>query len=463
MEITFHLPADFTLPLFYEREDPQQVALALRLGADAVEQLYKKTAAIIREETHEQTTKELEADFHAREEKREKEITKLEELIRRLREQNASLEAMMASMRDSMLEKVETLAEERVKAKEAVIDLLRSEFMKTQDALLNKVDRLTESAYKNTSNSSLKGKSGEVVVEELLKTYLDCEVYPMSSEAYSGDHHIVRGKGKYKYIVDAKNYGRMVSQAEVNKLHRDLRVNADAVGAVMIALNHGIVGHTIAGDIDLEFNEHGKPIVYIGNLQRRDEVHVLFATVRLLFEVIERNLEMRQQGGSQQNEVHEKLQSRSELVATLLRTHMKTAANAMNTFTLNKKKLEAIYNDQYASLVEMEGQIKTLLAVAIGNEEQTRLAMQDDEMPLPSSIFKRTNRTELTEKEVKFVVWMQKTFLFEDGKDLETSVFTEKAKAEGFGEKDMKAFREKLLNEEVWPKQGKKLRGLCLA
>ena len=195
MEITFHLPADFTLPLFYEREDPQQVALALRLGADAVEQLYKKTAAIIREETHEQTSKELEADFLARDEKREKEFTKLEDLVRRLREQNASLEAMVASMQDTMIEKAEGLAAGRIKDKEQQISMLNSVLMKKQDDLSNKVDRLVESAYKNTNNSSLKGKSGEVVVEELLKTYLDCEVYPMSSEAYSGDHHIVRGKG----------------------------------------------------------------------------------------------------------------------------------------------------------------------------------------------------------------------------------------------------------------------------
>lgn len=462
MEITFRLPSEFKLPDFYEREEPEQVALALRLGAEAVEQLYKKTAAAIREETHEQTTKELEAEFHEREEKREKEIQKLEESVRRLREQNSFLENMNSTMQTSMIEKAEALAATRLKDKEDQIASLNAMLRKSQDDLAMKMDRLGESVYKNTSNSSIKGKSGEFMVEEMLKLSLDCEVYKTSNEAYSGDHHIIRGKGKYKYIVDAKNYSRMVSQAEVDKLHRDLRVNADAVGAIMISLNQGIVGHSRAGDIDIEFNEHGKPIVYIGNLQRREEVNVLFASLRPFFEVVERLSDLRHEEGGQVHEEHEKLQYRAHLVSTLLRNHMETVLKAKNTFTLNKKKLEAIYNDQYAYLLQMEGQVKNTLAVVLGDAEQTRHAIQDDTMPLPSSVFKKTNRTELSEKEAKFVDWMEKLFEFQDGSEVELKSFLEKAAADGFSEKDTRAMREKIFTEEAWPKQGRKLRGLLL-
>ena len=63
MEITFQLPRDFTVPTFFTNQTPEKIAHALRLGADAVEQLYTNVSSIVREETHEQTVKEFQGKY----------------------------------------------------------------------------------------------------------------------------------------------------------------------------------------------------------------------------------------------------------------------------------------------------------------------------------------------------------------------------------------------------------------
>ena len=85
MEITFQLPRDFTVPTFFTNQTPEKIAHALRLGADAVEQLYTNVSSIVREETHEQTVKEFQGKY-------QKEKLRLEELLKVKNEQLSQLE-----------------------------------------------------------------------------------------------------------------------------------------------------------------------------------------------------------------------------------------------------------------------------------------------------------------------------------------------------------------------------------
>ena len=449
MEITFHLPNTFVLPSFYEREDPETIALALRLGAEAVEQLYAKAESTIRQETHQQASKQLQAEYEAIDQKRQKEIQALKEKL-------VALEALNSTWQSSLTEKAEALVASRLKDKDSQIQSLTN----LLNDLGGKMERLGESVYKHSSNSSVKGRTGEVQVEELLKLALDSEISATNKEAYSADHHLIRGKGKYKYLIDAKNYGRAVNQQEIEKLHRDLRLNADAQGAIMISLNQPIVGHSRAGDLDIEFNEAGKPIVYIGNLLRREEPMILFASLRPFFEVVERLHEVKQQGGSEINFEHEKWQTRATLVASLVRNHLEHVIKSKNEFMNNRKKMETILSEIYAKMLQGEGQVKNILAIALGDEGQMKSALQDADMPLPSSVFSKQNRTDLNEREGKFVEWMEKTFQFEDGKETEVKAFLEKAATAGFAEREARGMREKIFKEEAWPKLAKKIRGI---
>lgn len=461
MEVTFHLPKDFELPDFYNNETPERIALALRLGAESVDYMVKNATDIIREETHEHTVKQLEGKYVVLFEKEKKERKKLEDLLEQSKEQLIAVERANASWQKDLRERAESMMAPVLKAKDKEIEDLKEMLRMIQDLGL-KFDKLSDTYTKTSNNSYLKGRAGETQVEELLKLGLDCEIYPVHKEAYAGDYHMIRGKGKYKYLIDSKDYSRMVNQQEIEKLHRDLRINADVVGALMISLNSGISGHSRSGDIDIEFNESGKPIVYIGNLKRRDEIPILFASLRPFFEVVEHAIQVQSRSISSTSEEAQRLQQQMGLVSNLIRTHLQAMLNMKNIFVNHKRKTDAMYNEQLALLLQQEGTVKNLLAVALGDSDQLRHAVQDSEMPLSSSIFRKTARTDLTEQENKFVEWMEKTFDFEEGKEMDLKVFLDQATQDGFKEKEFRAMREKLFTDTAWTKGGKKVYGFAL-
>lgn len=461
MEVTFHLPTDFQLPDFYSKEAPDQIALALRLGAESVEYMVKNATSIIREETHEQTARQLEGKYVVLFEKEKRERRKLEESLEQAKEQLVAVERANASWQKDIRERAESMMAPVLKAKDKEIDDLKEMLRMIQDLGL-KFDRMSDTYTKTSNNSYLKGRAGETQVEELLKLSLDCEIYPVHKEAYAGDYHMIRGKGKYKYLIDSKDYSRMVNQQEIEKMHRDLRINADVVGAIMISLNSGISGHSRSGDIDIEFNELGKPIVYIGNLKRRDEIPILFASLRPFFEVVEQSVERKHALVTPTSEEADRLQQQIGLVSTLIRSHLQAMLNMKNIFVNHKRKTDAMYNEQLALLLQQEGTVKNILAIALGDSDQLRHAEQDVEMPLPSSIFRKTARTELTEQENKFIEWMEKTYVFQEGKELELKAFLDEATKNGIKEKEFRSMREKLFTESAWAKGGKKVYGICL-
>lgn len=459
MEVTFHLPSGFDLPDFYNKETPERIALALRLGAESVDYMVKNATDIIREETHEQTAKQLEGKYVVLFEKEKKERRKLEDALEQSKEQLAALEKANATWQKDLRERAESMMAPVLIAKDKEIEDLKEMLRMIQDLGL-KFDKMSDTYTKTSNNSYLKGRAGETQVEELLKLSLDCEIYPVHKEAYAGDYHMIRGKGKYKYLIDSKDYSRMVNQQEIEKLHRDLRINADVVGAIMISLNSGISGHSRSGDIDIEFNEIGKPIIYIGNLKRRDEIPILFASLRPFFEVVEQSVQIQSKSESSTSEEAHRLQQQMALVSNLIRNHLQAMLNMKNVFVNHKRKTDAMYNEQLALLLQQEGTVKNILAIALGNTDQVRNAEQDREMPLPSSIFKKAARTDLNESETRFVEWMERVFAFEDGKEVEIKVFLEKAIADGFTEKETRAMREKLFMDDAWAKQGRKIKGL---
>ena len=345
MEVTFHLPSGYELPDFYNTHSPEQIALALRLGAESVDYMEKHATDILREETNEQTSKKLEDKYILLFEKQKSERKKLEDSLEQAKEQLLSLEKANASWQKDLRQRAESMMEPVLRAKDKEIEDLKEMLRMIQDLGL-KFDKMNDSYTKTQNNSYLKGRAGEVQVEELLKMSLDCEVYPVHKEAYAGDYHMIRGKGKYKYLIDSKDYSRMVNQQEIEKLHRDLRINADVVGAIMISLNSGITGHSRSGDIDIEFNELGKPIVYIGNLKRRDEIPVLFASLRPFFEVVEQGALHQASTSQSESEVTAKLQQQMALVGSLIRSHLQAMLTMKNVFVNHKKKTDAMYNEQ---------------------------------------------------------------------------------------------------------------------
>jgi hypothetical protein len=193
-----------------------------------------------------------------------------------------------------------------------------------------------------------------------------------------------------------------------------------------------------------------------------DDIHILLASLRPLFEVVEYMTEIRKENASNFGETTVMLQQQMALVSTMIRNHYHSLLEFKNMFINHKKKIDAIFIEQQAHLNQQEAYVKGLLKVALGDTDQVKHAIQDSETPLPSSIFKKTSRTELNEKETKFVEWMEKNYVFEDGTETDLKSFMEKAKEEGFKEKEFRSMRESLFTETSWAKQGRKLIGFAL-
>ena len=57
---------------------------------------------------------------------------------------------------------------------------------------------------------------------------------------------------------------------------------------------------------------------------------------------------------------------------------------------------------------------------------------------------------------------MEKTYVFQEGKELELKAFLDEALQGGFKEKEFRAMREKLFTDTAWAKGGKKIYGITL-
>jgi hypothetical protein len=115
-----------------------------------------------------------------------------------------------------------------------------------------------------------------------------------------------------------------------------------------------------------------------------------------------------------------------------------------------------------AMVHQLEAQVKGLLAISLGDEEQLQTAAHDVDEPLPGFLFRRAMRSEMDDKEKKFVAWMEKTFEFQESGDIEVKLFTEKAALGGFSEKETRTMRERIFTEDSWKSGGRKIRGLSL-
>jgi hypothetical protein len=77
---------------------------------------------------------------------------------------------------------------------------------------------------------------------------------------------------------------------------------------------------------------------------------------------------------------------------------------------------------------------------------------------LNSELYTKQNLLDCTEKEKKLVLWFQQHCVENSKAELETKELQEKLKEAGFKEKELTEAR-KILQETVWPKGGKKIKG----
>jgi hypothetical protein len=197
-QITLTLPYTFTLPAFYDSADPQDIALALELGADAISFLKNKTTEKIRKETHaeavkhamklhEETLEELQSKY-----KDEKE--RLDERIRSLTNKLTQHELEAREYRQSCQKDARENFRELIELKDKQIRDLEDKLAKAVEHMASRFEVLHTSLTKTLSSSKEKGELGEGIVEDLIKKAYDCDVSLVSKDAQTADIRMTREK-----------------------------------------------------------------------------------------------------------------------------------------------------------------------------------------------------------------------------------------------------------------------------
>lgn len=457
-QITLILPYSFSLPSFYDSADPQDIALALELGADAISFLKNKTTERIRKETHAEAVKHAmklhEQTLDEVQKKYKEEKDRLDERIRSLTNKLTQQEVEAREFRQSCQKDARETMRELVELKDKQIADLETKLAKAMEHMASRFETLHMSLTKTLSSSKEKGELGEGIVEDLIKKAYDCDVCVVSKDSQTADIRMTREKGVYFWEV--KNYTRMVNKEEVEKFKRDMRLHPDVRAGFLVSLNQGIVGRTRAGNIDIEFLDDGRYIVYISHLMKQHDVIFYLQTLRPLLDATEQVTK----GITEESEVVRSLEQKAHLISSLLKTHEQTIIKHRNSLAGHKKRIDAMFSEFQAFLVESESQTTNLVKIALGSRDEQKALVTSVETKLPLQIFSKETLVEYNEKDQKFIQWLLSGIEVNEDKEIQINDLVEKAKEEGFGEKYVRGTREACFQDRAWGKGGRIIRGL---
>lgn len=457
-QITLTLPYSFSLPSFYDSADPQDIALALELGADAISFLKNKTTEKVRKETHAEAVKhamKLHEETMDEVQKNYKEDKdRLEERIRSLTNKLSTQELEARDYRQGCQKDAREGMRELVELKDKQIADLENKLAKAMENMATRFEVLHTSLVRTLSSSKEKGELGEGIVEDLIKKAYDCDVSVVSKDSQTADIRMTREKGVYFWEV--KNYTRMVNKEEVEKFKRDMRLHPDVRGGFLVSLNQGIVGRTRAGNIDIEFLDDGRFIVYISHLMKQNDVIFYLQTLRPLLDATEQLTKPI----TEDSEVVRTLEQKSHLISALLKTHEQTIVKHRNSLAGHKKRIDAMFSEFQAFLVESESQTSNLLKIAMGSHDEQVALANSIEMAIPLQVFLKGKLVEYNEKDQKFVQWILSITTLNEDKEIQINDLIEKAKSDGFAEKYVRGSRESCFQDRAWAKGGRIIRGL---
>jgi hypothetical protein len=454
MPVTLQIPDSYPVPPFFLTAKPDEVALALELGASAVRHMETKAIETVRRQTHSDITDSYENRIKKLQKEYESERDDLVAELERMGKDGAKRrEAARAEMRESMRELIE--------AKESQIRSLEA----TLQGLGGKFDSLQTSLTRTFTSSKEKGTLGEIIVEGMLKKAFDCDVEVVSKEAQTADIRMHRTAVDV-YLWEVKNYTRMVTKEEVEKFRRDLRLHPEIRGGVLVSLRTGIVGKTRGGDIDVEFLEDGRAILFLSNLLSRDDAVFYLQTLRPFFQFVERtahqaraSCEVEKNSVKKESDSEEQLKQKALLVGNLIRNHSGNVVKHRNSLATHKKRTDAMFVEFQSYLMEAETQINTVLRLVIAEASDEAALAVAAATELPLNVFVKSCLTDFAEREREFVAWFLSETELREGSAITVKSLLDRAveHKKSYNEKFVRGMRSVVFQEGVWPQGARTL------
>ena len=465
--LTLNVPDSFQLPAVYTSETPDTVSIALSLGAEAYDTLYMKAMDRARHETSTELIKEISQTYSEKmrdaQETADAQIKRLrqekqrfEEALLLVRHQLELYEQSSASVRTEATASAREMYGELLTSKEKQIVRLEGLLEKQLETVVGKVDNLQNSITRTFSSSRDKGAYGESVMEGLLKKAFDCEIIVVAKEAQNADIRMIRST-EFEYLWESKNYTRMVSSEEVEKFRRDMRLHPKVRAGCMVSLRTGIVGHSRGGDIDVEFMEDGRCILFLSNFLSREDPIFYLQTLRPFFDVLEAN----SVPIKEESETLRGLEAKAALITNLLRSHASSVAKHRNSIATHRKRIDTMFSEFHGYILEADSQLQTLLRIAVGNDSVVETAQVEADTTLPP-IFKKQNLTDYDTRQKQFITWLLSICSLKEGATVEIKQIIELGKGKGFSEKWIRELREELFQDTAWLRGSRFINGLVL-
>jgi hypothetical protein len=467
-KIVIFVPMDFEVPEIYRDGQPAEVAMALKLGAESVDIIQKRAIDVVRQETHAEVVKQATADIEhiladtrasteAALAKSRQEKLRAEEALRAATMRVEAMESSAAAQRAQIQKEVRESVHELLQAKDEQIQRLQQTMEKTVDGMGRRVESLQQSITKTFASSKEKGTLGEAIMERFMKLAYDCDIHVVSKGSETADIRMTRPGGAYFWEI--KNYTRMVSTEEVNKFRRDLRLHPDVRGGVLVSLRQGIVGKSRGGDIDVEFLEDGRFILFMSNFMSQEDPVFYLQTLRPFFETIEAMAKPMKE----EVEAIRTLEMKASLMTNLLRAHALSITKHKNALVGHRKRTDAMFAEFSSYILETEAQLQTVLRVAMGGDTETETVLAETETYLSSVVFVKERLSDCADDRVReFVKWLLTVVEVREGTQIEIKDILEKARKEGYSEKFVRGLREELFQETAWVKGSRFVMGMRL-
>ncbi len=457
------IPSDYRVPELYETGDKAIIAVALTLGAQAYIALESEAVSKARGETHadavKKVTEELQGTFDAQVKALRREKVRVEEALEATKARLEALENAAALQRAAVQKETKEAMADVLAAKEEQIQRLQAVLDKQVGGLATRFESLQSSLTKSFTSSKEKGTLGEILVEQFIKKAFDCDVSIISKDSQTADIRMCRTTGN-EYLWEVKNYTRMVTTEEVEKFRRDMRLHPEMRGGILVSLRTGIVGRSRGGDIDIEFMEDGRSIIFVSNLLAREDVVFYLQTLRPLFQILEAMAKPSAGEGGEAAALVRALESKAALITNLLRSHATSVAKHKNSLVAHRKRMDAMFAEFGAYLMESETQLQTMLRVALGGTDASEEVQKDAETFLSALVFTKERLTDLEGRQKAFVTWLLEATEAREGVQIEIKEMLARAKEKGFSENFVRDSREDLFQGTAWARGARYIMGL---
>jgi hypothetical protein len=228
--------------------------------------------------------------------------------------------------------------------------------MENIGVILNTLSMIPHMKIKYESVSEIPsniGKAGEMAFENIVSQFMpsDYKLEDTAKQGYKGDFILTWQSYKtnqiYKILIDIKNYKTTVPQKEIDKFYRDVKMNSDIDGGLLLSLNGKIVGISkIIEFKDLNTDRGNVPLIFT----KSSQPEIICEVIKLLFHSIEiKDLNS--------NEILH----RCDLVTTIneLSDQVQLITNCRTNLQNSKHDIEKSINDIMFNLMQCEYNLAT--------------------------------------------------------------------------------------------------------